>query len=155
MEEALAALTQLEARLEFELDAGQKRQAEGALEDLSDDARYYGSSEWRTPESTPRPVVNLILKAAVRFMMNPEGYIASRAGDEAVQWGDLRDPEAGGASFTPKEQKQLQGYAGRDSAGIYSVGIYAHQRRPKPTDGYVPAANGSPIPYFADGQGRV
>ncbi|MFC0622821.1 hypothetical protein [Kribbella deserti] len=127
--EPLVTITELAARLPFELDADETREAEGAIADLSDDARLYGKPGWLSPAVTPVPVKNLILKAAGRHMKNHDGYTTSRAGDETVAWTD-RGHDAGSAYFTDRELKALRAMANH-TAGLYSVEIIAwHQPRP-------------------------
>ena len=84
------------------LDADERREAEGALADLSWDAQSIGSAKWTTPVNTPQSVKNLIVRAAARHMKNYEGYTQSRAGDETVQWAEQDTP--GTATFTRDEK---------------------------------------------------
>lgn len=123
MADELATLPDLQARLDWDLDAGEQGVAIGALEDLSDDARFYGSSRW-TSTAVPRQVRSLVLRAAARFMRNPDGYVQSRAGDESVGWPDL-GAEAGTATFNKREQKMLAALAGR-GASLVSVSVIAY-----------------------------
>ena len=105
MAELLASLDDLLARLDWELDVVEKRVASAALEDLSDDARHYGVSTW-TSVTAPRTARTLVLRAAVRYMRNPDGYIQSRAGDEIVGWAPRK--ESGAAQFTDAEKDDLR-----------------------------------------------
>lgn len=119
---AIASLPELQVRLEWDLDSGEQAIAQGALEDLSDDARFYGSQRWDS-ETAPRQVKSLVLRAAVRYMRNPEGFVQSRAGDETVIWSD-KGEDAGTAHFTEREQKILGAIAGRGQ-GLTSVNTFA------------------------------
>lgn len=151
MAEPLATVVQLAARLPFVMDADETREATGALIDLSDEARHWGSVRWETEADTPYPVVNLILKAAVRHMKNPDGFTQSRAGDESVSWTDRRE-EAGGASFTEGERKRLAELGGYRRSGFHSVGMVGWQRteRVNRTSGYVPAEGTDQLfPFFS------
>lgn len=143
-----ATLEELEARLEWTLDDGERRIAQGALESLSDDARFYGRA-WLNAQSAPRQVKNLVLKAASRFMRNPDGYTTSRAGDETLAWTD-RGENSGEAEFTEREIKALKAMAGQ--GGIVSVPTYAWNSRKSSGPVYVPVS-GYPgekaFPYFA------
>lgn len=156
----LATLVELKERLEWTLDAGEERAAAGALSDLSDDARFYGSTQWEM-NSVPRQVKGLVLRAAARFIRNPDGFVQSRAGDETVGWGDRGD-DAVTAQFTRQEQDMLAAIAGRRQ-GLVSAGIVAYgpttRRAPRYIDPvskggtfeYLPApTEGAPIPYFIE-----
>lgn len=147
--EPLATLEELAARLPFVMDEDEEREAAGALEDLSDDARTYGKPTWETIARTPQQVRNLILRAAARHMKNPDGYTQSRAGDESVSWTD-RGEAAGSATFTDREVKVLRQLAGNTRNGFHSVGIYAYGRKPASAVGLVGDAGSSePIQMFA------
>lgn len=127
--EALAAVSELAARLPFDMDDGEQREAQGALDDLSDEARFYGDERWDKPESAPYPVKQLVLKAAARHMKNPEGYAMSAAGDERVSWQDRKDPgTAGSATFTDEERKRLRELAGRFETKFWSVNMFHGSR---------------------------
>lgn len=164
MSDDLATLTDLQGRLEWTLDPGEEAIATGALSDLSEDARFFGSRRW-TSTTAPRQAKSLVLRAAARFMRNPDGFTQSRAGDETVAWGD-RGEDAGTASFTEREQKMLGAMAGR-GMGFTSVGVVAYgptrKRGPRYIDPfpkedgahsfeYAPAEDGAaPIPFFVEG----
>lgn len=152
--EPLAALEELQARLDWDLDTGEELVATGALEDLSDDARFYGSDSWTSASVAPRQVKSLVLRAAARFMRNPDGYVSSRAGDEAVTWSD-RGHSAGSPYFTREERESLASLAGRSS--IYSVDTVAWGPTKKAGPGYAPTdvANQKQFPFYADDQGSV
>jgi hypothetical protein len=148
--EALVTIEDLIPELPFTMDVDDTREATGALEDLSDDARYYGKSTWTTPEETPRQVRRLVLKAAKRHMKNYEGYLLSRAGDETVQFTD-RGEGMGSAEFTGTEIAQLREYGGSQRSGFHSVNMFTATRRPTPSAvGLVPAQGGGYIRYFSD-----
>jgi hypothetical protein len=159
----LATLPELQARLDWQLDTGEQSVATGALSDLSDDARFYGSSRWDS-DTAPRQVKSLVLRAAARFMRNPDGFVQSRAGDETIQWVDGGE-DAGTAHFTEREEKILATLAGRGT-GLTSVNVVAYgptnRRGPRYIDpisqhvsdnfGYVPAENGAaPLPFYTEG----
>lgn len=132
----LVSLEELADRLPFQMNDDDTREAQGALDDLSNDARHYGLRLWDTPDKTPAPVRNLILRAAQRHMKNYEGYVQSRAGDEMLMWTD-RGEDAGAASFTRSEQQKLSVWAGNQrsltTSQITSYGSGA--RRLKYADG--------------------
>lgn len=144
----LVALTDLEARLPFALDDDEKREATGALEDLSFDAQAIGSAKWTDEANTPTAVKNLIVRAAARHMKNYEGYTVSRAGDETVQWAEAETP--GQAVFNEDEKRMLRQMGG-SLPFIGGVGTYAYSNKPAPKVGYVPTTVGNDFPMFADG----
>lgn len=147
--ETLVALDELKARLEWELDADEERLAGGTLEELSDDARYYGNATWASASTAPRQVKSLITRAAARFLRNPDGYTQSRAGDETLGWAD-RGEDAGTAAFTEKEIKMLRQIGG--GSRLHSAPITAWGTTVQETHGFVPVAGGGdPFPYFNDG----
>lgn len=146
---ALVTTTELAERLPFVMDADELREATGALEDLSDDARLYGSELWLTPTSAPRQVKSLVMRAAARHMKNYDGFVSSRAGDEAVAWTD-RGEGAGSAYFTEKEIKALRAMAHR--TGLSSAPTTPWRTRSQPADEFVPTSDtGStkPFPFYA------
>lgn len=122
MADELATLPELQARLDWTLDTGEQSVATAALADLSDDARFYGSARWDSA-TAPRQAKSLVLRAAARFMRNPDGFVQSRAGDETIVWSDGGE-DAGTAHFTEREQKILASMAGRGT-GLASVGLVA------------------------------
>lgn len=164
--EALVTVEELADRLPFVMDADDEREATGALEDLSDDARYYGSDSWVDALTTPRQVRNLVLRAAVRHMKNYEGFIQSRAGDETLVWTD-RGEDAGSAYFTRREQNALRQMAGKGGGlGSFDTtawGTSEHHRHvgrrysrheralpmPGPIEGLVPDGTGGMVPYYS------
>lgn len=140
MEQPLASVDDLVERVPFEMDEGELREATRALEELSDEARHYGSEKWSDPATTPRQVIRLVLKAAARHMKNYEGFLQSRAGDEYVTFSD-RGEAMGDAMFTAEERKRLNEWGGNYRPGFHSVGTIAWQSKPA---GYV-EANRVPI----------
>ena len=125
---ALAKLEDLSARLEDEITSQPNYEtiATNALADLSDDANFYGSASW-TDTSVPSVVKSIILRAASRYMKNPDAFTQSRAGDETLAWSDQRDDQAGSAHFAESEIKQIESVAAGNSAvpQFGSVGTYA------------------------------
>lgn len=163
MVDDIATLEELEERIDWTLDDGEKRVATGALTDLSDDARFYGSDYWDSI-AAPRQVKSIVLRAAIRYLRNFEGFVQSRAGDETIIWTD-DGSEAGTAHFNAREQKILAELAGRVT-GLVSVGViaYGSGRRQVPRYvnpyarsmdeiiGYAPTEDGAaPVPFFVEG----
>lgn len=132
----LVTLAELQARLDWTLDSGEQGVANGAIADLSEDARFYGTDDWTDKDNCPRQVKSLVLRAAARFMRNPDGYTQSRAGDETLGWTDLGH-DAGSPYYTTKEQQMLRTLAGRDAA-LTSVPITAWGPTKASGPGYVP-----------------
>lgn len=146
---ALVSVDEVKARLEFELSDKQVQIATKALEDLSAEAAHYGSastggvSTWTSESTTPPFVRTLILKAAVRYMKNPDGYVLSRAGDESVQWSDRKNV-MGDASFTEDEKKLLKDMGGR--GGLHVMTTYVWSGRSRSSDVlYVPTRPGGAV----------
>lgn len=159
MADALVTVADLQARYGETLDAGQQALVTGAIEDLSDDARHYGDPTWDS-ETAPRQIKNLVLRAVVRYMRNPDGFTTSRAGDETVSWSDY-DTTLGQAIFTKVEIEQIQSIAGRSPA-IISVPVAAYgppRQAPRYVDGfkkdvcsttvYAPTDSGKPFPVYS------
>lgn len=147
----LAGIDDLKLRLDWELDADETRVATAALEDLSHEARFYGSAQWSTPAVTPQMARTLILKAAVRYLKNVEGYVQSRAGDESVQWAEI--PEVmGTASFLPEEQRQLATAARPSSLLVAETYAYSNRRTSRDLNAYrVPQYGGGMwFPFLSD-----
>lgn len=143
-----ATLVELKGRLEWTLDADEERAATGALEDLSEWARYYGRN-WEVAAS-PRLVKTLVLGAAARFMRNPDGYTQSRAGDETLGWTD-RGVESGTATFARHEIDALRALVRPAAFGTLSMTAWGPQRMVA-ADGMVPVAGGGDkFPLFSDG----
>ncbi|WJN62942.1 head-tail joining protein 1 [Streptomyces phage phiScoe25] len=146
---AYATLDDLKARLDWELDADEVRIAGGALEDASDLAAHYGR-DW-DEANAPRLVRTLVLKAAQRYMKNPDGYTQSRAGDETLAWNDAAGENAGTVYFSDEEIKLLRSLAGK-APGIYSAPLTAYKTKLPGGTGYSPVDyGGDPFPMFADG----
>jgi hypothetical protein len=137
----LATLDELKGRLDWTLDADEERAATGALEDLSDEARYHARrSDW-DQTTAPRMARRLVLKAAQRFIENPNGYTQSRAGDETLAWNDSQGSNAGTAHFTDAEQLILIQLGGRKPI-LASVPIQAWGRGRADVEGRVPVDYG-------------
>lgn len=145
-----ATVAELQERLDWELDEDELRIASSALEDASDLAVTYGRN-W--PEATaPRLVRTLVLKAAARYMRNPNGYTQSRAGDETLAWSDAQGRDAGTVHFSREEIRLLEELAGR-KRGITSVVVSAWGTKPSAAEvGLVPVdySPASPFPLFGD-----
>ena len=133
--ESLASVDELKTKLEWDLDPGEERAAESALEELSDEARFHGSAAWEDEFKTPEMVRRIVLKAAARWMRNPDGYTQSRAGDETVAWSDKGDG-AGSAQFTDREIEMLKVLANKST--LHSVPMRAWDSKELPETGYVP-----------------
>lgn len=147
--EPLATMDELVARLDWTLDEDEERLAESALEDLSDDARFHGSTTWIDATVAPRQVKSIVLRATVRYLRNPDGYITSRAGDETLGWTD-RGEDAGSASFSAKETKMLRQISGIST--LHSVPLTAWGPMKATSDGFVPVDNtaNEPFPLLLD-----
>ncbi|MEU9126586.1 hypothetical protein AB0D08_00460 [Kitasatospora sp. NPDC048540] len=132
----------------------EERIAATALEDASDLAAHYGR-DWPTAASAPRLVRTLVLKAATRYLRNPDGYIQSRAGDETLAWSDAAGTDAGTVYFTAEEVRLLEGLGGRKPGlGSATVSAWGSKIRDqhRSGDGWVPVEyiGGKPFPLFND-----
>lgn len=146
MDDAYADVDEVDARLEWDLDAGERAVCQGALDDLSDWARHYGR-HWPV-ESVPKSVKRLVIRAAARYMRNPDGYEQSRAGDETVIFNhSAKTP--GSAVFSDDEVKAIKATA-RPVAGLMSIQIQAHGTKlpTRWTEGLVPDETGAKFPFY-------
>lgn len=145
---SFASVTELQGRLEWEMDADEERIAQGALDDLSADATFYGNPRW-TEVTVPPYIKTLVLKAAQRYMRNPDGYEQSRAGDETVAWGQRSDTDAGSAYFSEKEIAAIKALVRPRVFGSVNVQAYG-TRLTSASVGLVPAqGGGDPIHMFS------
>ncbi|WP_432482591.1 hypothetical protein [Kineococcus esterisolvens] len=141
--EPFATLDDLQGRLEWDLDPGEQAIARDALEALSEDARFYARRDWPTRAAAPRQVFTLVIRAAARFMRNPDGYTQSRAGDETLAWTD-RGENAGSPVFTKSEIAMLHQLGGGSRLQTAEVTAWRSQQRPV-------AAGLVPVDYGGDG----
>lgn len=153
MEDPGALATVAELKLPFVMDDDEEREAQVALEELSDDARRYGRRTW-TATSAPYEIKRLVCRAVQRHMKNYDGFIQSRAGDESVTWTDRGD-DAGSAYFTEKEIQAIRLVAGH-GGGLHTAQMswgttFAPDR--KSSVGMVLDDAGVPFPYFPDDLG--
>lgn len=149
--EAYASIDELKARLDFDLEPSEETMAEAALQDLSDDARYYGNKDWPLA-AVPPFIKRLILKAAVRYMRNPDGYMVSRAGDETIQWAEDKSGDAGTAHFLKEEIEAIKELV-YGKRGLHSVGVIAYGSTKQPSiPGLVPTDYKGVFPLFSDDQ---
>lgn len=156
MANELAAIGDLLERLGWEEDDPDVGIAQSAIEDLSEDARYYGSASWTDETTCPRQVRSLVLRAAKRYCSNHEGFNTSRAGDETVGWSDKAPQVASGGTpeFSKKEQDILREIAGNVNSGFYSTevaGWGSPDRKVQNKGVSVPVDDGSkPFPLYAN-----
>lgn len=152
--EPLTTVPEVAKGLDFELEDGADRIAAVAIEDLSDDARFYGSATWLTPATTPPQVCRLVRRAVIRYMKNYEGYVQSRAGDETLVWTDLGE-EAGSPEFTEREKSVLATTASGRPTTLHTAGISAWGTSASPYPvGLVPTGvDSKPFPLFASEDG--
>lgn len=149
--EPLTTVTAVAKGLDFDLDGELTDIANTAIEDLSDDARFFGLDTWLTPATTPPQVCRLVRRAVIRHMKNYEGYTVSRAGDETLGWSDIGD-KAGSPYFTEEEKRMLASYDQINRPNtLISVGVSAWNSVIRPVSaGLVPTGtNSKPFPMFA------
>lgn len=152
-DEPLVSLEELQDRLHFDMDEGEQREATGALEYLSDEAREVGLASWSTPEKAPQTVRSIVLKAAIRFMKQYEALVQSRAGDETAIWSDLGQ-DMGTAFLNDREIKSLRRIAGQ--GGIISAPVFAWDDTEKTDNSselVYATDNDEGIPFFANKDG--
>lgn len=151
--EPFAQVEDVQNRMDFDLDDAERTAVYAALQDMSDEARYYGGREWDVPEAAPRMVRITVLKAVSRWAKNMHGYTLSRAGDEQVQWkGGEPVPQ-----FTAAEIKLLKAIGDeRLTPAFGTVELYAYTDPEKTVDdGTVGATvGGQPFPFNLE-NGRV
>lgn len=144
---AFADLSDLEDRLDFDLNDAQQRMAVAALEDASHMARHYSGLDW-PDQGAPAIARTIVLNVVARYMRNPDGYTQSRAGDESVSWSDGDGSDRPTLRFTDQEQSILS-KLGRP-VGFGSIGTYAWTNRPaKPDTLYVAVEGRSSFPMFS------
>lgn len=112
---ALVTLADVAGRIDWTLSPGEELIVEGAISDLSEDARYYSGQNWVTGAEAPPRILSLILRATVRFLRNVEGASQSRAGDETLMWDNRRNEKAGSPYFTEDEIAEITGTGGGGS----------------------------------------
>lgn len=147
--ESFAQVGDVQRRLDFTLSEQEAVAVQGALEDMSDEARFIADREWVDPDLVPNPVRNAVVKAVLRWARNMNGYVVSRAGDETLQWSDVGEA-AGAPEFTAKELKLIRaigdGRTGQDFFG--SVETYAYIKPGSDADlGYVNVIGGGTKPF--------
>ena len=137
--EPLAELTDLEARLEFDLDDDKMRSlGQKALEDATVLVREYGLASW-TANTAPPIAVTLTLKAAARFVINPMSLETARGADETNIWGEANSR---GVYLEPDEIELLRRHRKTDK-GFQAPRTYTYTRRfhdvrPRGTKHYFP-----------------
>ena len=146
---SLVTLEELESRLEWELDDGEKRVAQGALDDATVLVLHHGQATWS--ETSAPPIAKMIVRAAAtRYLRNPDAFTDSKAGDETVGWADsAARPEV---YLTPGEIDILRGTAG--GGGLWSARMQAWPGMGEGggyATGYLPVEDGGkPFPFYSD-----
>lgn len=132
MIEPLAELTDLEARLEFELDdEHMKTLAQSALVDASILVCEHGVRSWSVNTAPPIAVM-LTLKAAARFMNNPMSLDTARAADETNMWDGANTK---GVHLEPGEIALLREHRKTDK-GFQAPRTYNYTRALAPPSSY-------------------
>lgn len=147
-----ATVEELVRRLDFDLSEQELAMAETALEDASALVRAHGKP-WPDPALAPAIAKSITVSAARRFMVNPDGLMQSRAGDETLAWDGLGE-QAGSVYLTKAEIKLLQRIARPNGITAVPLSAWGPVRERWDTPGaavYVPADNGEPFPYYAEG----
>ena len=152
MDEPLAVVDEVTARVDRELTDLEIRTIEGHIEDASNLVRFHGLA-WPTRADAPALARTITRNAVKRLLNNSEGVVISRAADETVGFSDVGD-KAGTVYLTDEEKLMLRTLAGRDedisTAPISPWGT----KDPNPGVGYVPVATGGkPFPMFPSEDG--
>lgn len=134
---AFATPSELQARLDFDLVDNELGEdltaiAQSALDDLSEDARSYGSTAWVDNASAPAIVKSIVLRAATRYVKNLEGATTSRAADETIGWEGDKHGMAGSPYFSDREIQQIQQIRDEENVldALGSFGTYGHSVTP-------------------------
>jgi hypothetical protein len=127
---AFAELTDVQKRLDFALDEFEQNAVESALDDLSDEARFYAGQVWANLQEVPNLARVTVIKAVARWARNMNGYVISRAGDETVGWPEAAG-EVGQATLSQREIKLLKAIgSGRTSVGAFgTISVVAYGKR--------------------------
>lgn len=127
---AFAELTDVQKRLDFALDESEQEAVESALEDLSDEARFYAGQLWVNLQDVPNLAKTIVIKAVSRWARNMNGYVISRAGDETVGWPEASG-EVGSASLSQREIKLLKaiGSGHKTVGGFGTISVVAYSKR--------------------------
>ena len=126
-----------------------------ALEEATDQAKFYGSGAW-TQVSVPDPVRRIVAAAAARYARNPDGFDQSRAADETVGWADGVSKDY--VTFTENEIARVRKFSEPFVAGFGSFAVSAWGNESPADTVYVPwgeDAYSAPFPLIAinDAQG--
>lgn len=94
--------------------------AQAVLDDVSAVARKLSGDSDRWPSSTPADVKAIVLAAARRLYLNPNGFASEQDGDYSYRI-DSDSLAAGGGMFTGAETDLLQSYA--DTSELWSLKV--------------------------------
>lgn len=111
----MSLLDDLKLSVEWTLSPEQERIAQWAINSLSLEAAYLASVAWTTPE--PPPIIGLqVVKAASRWVRNPDGLSQDRVGDMTIgrPYGSVEIHSS--PTFTPDEAKLIKSYSGATTA---------------------------------------
>jgi len=152
MDEPLATVDEVTARVDRELTELEIQAIQGHLEDASALVRFHGLP-WTSRASAPALARTITRNAVRRLLNNSEGLVLSRAADETVGFADVGD-KAGTVYLTGEEKLMIRELAGRNedisTAAISPFGT----KDPNPDVGYVPVASGGkPFPMFPSEDG--
>jgi hypothetical protein len=150
--EPFALVEDVQRRLDFVLDEREEEAVSAHLEDMSNEARYIAGREWPEPESAPYEIRTTVIISVTRWAKNMNAITLSRAGDETVEWDDVK-PEHAVPWFTPQEQKKIKAIGdGRRGYFLGTVEMVAYLPEngfAAQDDGMIPVASmQTPFPMF-------
>lgn len=150
-------MDEIEARLDFEVEAKLLEAAPGHLDDMIIEARHIGKA-W-SDENMPPVVAKAIRSAMIRWMRRPDGYTLSRSGDDHLAWSDEEKGTAGAPVFNRQEVDTIrQAAIGTKGNGVLIMSLTPHGASAYVDDGdpvYVPAVGfDRPVPFATVGEVR-
>lgn len=116
--DSLADVYDLGVRLGTELTGADEDRAQAVLDDVSAYARKTAGRTWDGSEGNVAPddVVAVVLAAARRLYVNPNGFASEQDGDYSYR---LPAETAAAGVFTDAEVELLESY--RDTSGLWSL----------------------------------
>lgn len=119
---ALADVYALEVRLGVTFTTAETTRADSILDDVSGVARRVARKTWiddnGTLEDVPADVVAVVLAAARRLYVNPNGFASEQDGDYSYR---LPASVLNAGMFTEAETDTLESY--RDTSGLWALQI--------------------------------
>ncbi|VEI03743.1 Uncharacterised protein [Acidipropionibacterium jensenii] len=102
--DALTTSEDVISRLEDDIDDVLATMIEAGIEEISDEARDFGSPSWNA-RSVPKKVGRMCASAVAIWIRNPASNTMSRADDESLSWS--ADPDGGKPHFTQDDRERI------------------------------------------------